>query len=343
MSWYNTLGPCPNYVLFSKVRYIRNLSNIPFYHLADSKRAEEVIKQAGEILSENGFRGERIDHGVSPALISLAEKHFADRDFVESKRTRALYLNEPCNLLVALGGENFISICSIVSGLAVTEAKNMASGAEELLDSQLSFAYSDGIGYLSPSVSDCGSGIEYSAALFLPSLRIEGELECLASQLSKLGMRLFPTFTSAYSGDIYTLSYVPPYLVDEESATALFASTAEKIADNEMKRLRMIFPQSDGAVTDTALRAQGQLLFARQISEEELLSSLAAIRLAIALADGENASELPSICDLNFLLAEGQSCSVIACANAPCRSYEECNALRAKTVKDYINCKKEVL
>ena len=185
MSWYTSTGSSPNHVLFSKVRYIRNEAKRSFYHLLDSKRAQETLNKLNSLLTSNGFRGETIAQGISPALLSLCEKQFIERDFAYSDRPRALYLNEPCNLLVAVGGRELISISSVTSGLSVIEAENMASKAEELIDREITFAYNDKLGYLSPSPECTGSGLYFSAALYLPSLRLCKGFDILQKSLDK--------------------------------------------------------------------------------------------------------------------------------------------------------------
>ncbi len=90
MSWFNTLGPCPNYVLFSKVKYIRNLAKLPFYRSADPKRLEEETSRIDKILVSNGFKGEKIASGRSAYLLSLAEKQFVDNEFIDSELSRTV-------------------------------------------------------------------------------------------------------------------------------------------------------------------------------------------------------------------------------------------------------------
>jgi len=141
MSWYNTQGPLCDHVLFSRVRYVRNIAKQSFYPLIDQKRGAEVTARLDAILSKSGFHSERVAPGVSAQILSLSEKQFVSRDFVYSEKPRALYLNEPCNMIVSVGGDNYISISSVVSGAAISEARNMAAGAEELIDREIAFAY----------------------------------------------------------------------------------------------------------------------------------------------------------------------------------------------------------
>lgn len=343
MSWYTATGSNPNHVLFSKVRYIRNEAKRNFYHLLDSKRAQETLNKLNSVLSSNGFRGETVAQGVSSAMLSLCEKHFIERDFAYSDRPRALYLNEPCNLLVAVGGRDLINITSVTSGLSVIEAENMASKAEELIDREITFAYNDKLGYLSPAPECTGSGLTFSAALYLPSLRLCKGYDALQKNLMAKGISLLPMFSdSEFRSDLYTLSYTPHYLADEDAATVYFSDAVTCVVEREKDRIGISLESRDKIIYENARRALGILLYAESVSEAEMLERLSDIRLAICMQKENAPKDFPSVQDLNYLSAEGLSASVAASAKDGCCSLEQCDLLRASLIKRYINHKNEV-
>lgn len=339
MSWYNTLGPCPNYVLFSKVRYIRNLAKHNFSHLLDHKRAQEATGKLDSILTANGFRGESTVSGINPAILSLAERQLVERDFVYSEHPRSLYLNDPCNLVIAIGGDEFISISSVIAGLSVIEAKNMASEAEEMIDREMPSAYSERIGYLSPICSNCGSGICFSAALYLPSLSLRGT-ESVTECLSSRGMTLAPMFAHAF-GNLYTISYIPHFLADEDAAAVFFSDTVSSLAEKEKSELGILFEGKGKIIYGDARRALGSMLYCESMSESEMLNHISTIRLCLCLGSDPQAS-LPTVSDLNFLCAEGLNASVVATAKELCSSREDCELIRASLLSRYIEHKSEV-
>ena len=343
MSWYNTEGNNADFVLFSKVKYIRNISKMPFYQLADPKGIQDVTTKIDGILSRNGFKGEKIANGRNKSVYSLAEKQFVDLSFINSELSRTIYLNEPCNLLVLLGGKNFISIQSILPGQAIADAKNTASGAEEMLDCELDFAYHDKLGYLSPNIYECGSGLEFSSALFLPSIRDSNSYEIIRSELSRRNIFIYPLFnTNPDTSGIYIVKYSPSYLADENIATDYFVLAIEKIIEFEKQNQSIIYKNKSKIILDNAHRALGTLLYSQSISEDELLSLTSAIRLSRAFCSEENTSTLPSSSDLNFLITEGLSNSILINSNTKCSSVGECNELRSKLVKQYIKSKNNI-
>lgn len=335
MSWFNTLGPCPNYVLFSKVKYIRNLAKLPFYRSADPKRLEEETSRIDKILVSNGFKGEKIVAGRSAYLLSLAEKQFVDNEFIDSELSRTVYLNEPCNLLAALGGRNLITVSSLMSGLAITEAKNIARGVEELLDRSVDFAYDERIGYLSGDICRCGSGMELSCALFLPSLRRECSYDALRSTLMTRNLSLRPMMSRG-GCDFYILCHTPHHLADEEETCIFFTRAAEELVAYEQARERIIFSRSGNDIDDGAFRASAILSYASQLGEDELISLLSDIRLSLSLSGESKHPNLPAILDLNFMMAQGLSCSVISSSGNKCTNEREINELRAQLIGRYM-------
>lgn len=342
MSWYNTQGPLWDHVLFSRVRYIRNIAKQSFAPSGDLKKSAEAIAKLESILGKNGFRAERPAPGVTAEMLSLAEKQLIGRDLVYSDKPRAIFLNEPCNLLVYVGGNNHITVSSVVSGAGVGEARRMAMGAEELIDRELSFAYADGIGYLSPYPQDCGSGIEFSAALYLPSLRLSGKAAGGAGIACDPALTLRPMMSGAdNAGDLYILSYVPHYLADEESACDFFLNTVTAMAEKEKSRLRILCKDIEKDIYETARRSLGALIYATRLGEGEMLRMISSIRLALSVSEG-GCEDLPDITTLNYLSAEGLSASVTLSASEKCLTSEDCERARAALVCRYIEHKNEV-
>ncbi len=330
MSWYNTEGNCPYNVIFSKTRYNRNISGIPFPHRAGEKLLESYLAKIDSVLSKNGFRKEALSRDLTAELYSLLEKGFVDADFISDEGARAVYFNEPCSLAVSVGGNDLINICSLLSGRALTETKNIASGAEELLDREFEFAYSDHAGYISSIPSRCGSCAEFSAALYLPALSQNGGIEkyrrlCLGSSSRLEPMFIFP------EGDLFTLSYSPSHRQDESDAVAGFDALVGKIIEAERERERIIFAEKSRIIIDRAWKAYGSLLYARMISEKELLSLWSDIRFALSVTEAQDKLPPIGVKELNLILGEGLNASVIAKRGA-CASLEECERARAESI-----------
>lgn len=339
MSWFNTRGACAERILFSKARFVRNVSKLPFGNAADNSKLLGVYSKIEKTLTSGGFRSEKLPMGMTYSVCSLAEKQLVDADLVLADGSRTVYFNEPCNLTVAVGGSDLISIQSTMSGRSIIEAKNSAALAEEMLDGEISFAYSESIGYLSERPERCGTCLELCAGLFLPSLRILGAFEHLSDNLASRGAILSPMLDCGeFAGDLYILKYTVPHLANEDCATLCFDALLGELDALEQKNQKMIFPDSSSRLEDSAYRALGSLSHARKMNEYEMLCHLSDIRLVLS-ARGDTPEGLPHIEDINFMTIEGLNCSLLSSKEQKCTSEDELDTARAEFLRKYICAK----
>ena len=328
MSWYNTEGNDPH-VLYSKTCYIRNIALSPFQKKLGDKNREAIFKKIDSILQKNGFSCENISAGDSLKPISLTEKGFADASFVSSDTARAVYFNEPCSLSIALGGKDLITISSLLSGNSLPETRNIASGAEELLDRSLEFAFADGVGYLSPIPENCGSGVIFSALIYIPSLSKSEEIDSIRHQLAASGIDIFPTFTHKDT-DLFTVTYSPPHACDEGAAAESFSMILGSIIGREKELLAIISEENCQIIADRAWKAYGALRYARLLGEGEMLSLSSQIRVALIATNGEGLPPITATA-LNKMLFENLNSSLFLTRKA-CRGEIELCRGRAESV-----------
>ena len=336
MSWFMTEGKSSLHAIFSRTSYHRNISGLPFTKRMGDKSLESVTKKIDSLLTKNGFRAEGLPDGDELYRLSLAEKGFVGKEFLSSSAKKSIYFNEPCSLSVAIGGKDLISITSLLSGLAVSDTRNIASGAEELLDGELEFAYSEESGYYSAIPALCGSGAVFSVMLFLPGVKMSGEIASLRALCADGGALLEPAFIYPDNcGDLYSLSLSPSHLSNENTAAESFSALAEGIIDRENSIERMIFEENAKILIDNAWRAYAQLLYARRLDERDLLSLSSSVRFALCAA-GDNAKLPPvGVKDLNYLLGEGLNASV-ALSRPGIGNDDEIAEARAETVSKLI-------
>ena len=333
MSWFTTEGKHPHHVIFSKTTFVRNLSGMPFTKKMGDKSIDSFFKKADALLSKNGFRSEILSESDPIYPLSLAEKGFIDKGMLMSSPRRAVYFNEPCSLSVSLGGRDLISISSLVSGLAMTETRNIATSAEELLDREFEFAYNEQTGYLSATASLCGSGAVFSALLFLPALTSQCEIADLRRSCAEQGMMLEPAFKYD-GGDLYFISHTPSHLCDEMQAAEGFSSLIEAIIDRETTLEGIVAEGNGRIIVDKAWRAYGQMLYARQLDESDMLTLSSALRFSLAATEGKAKLPPVTVKELNLMLGECLNASITATSG--CSSDEEIATSRAEAVSKMI-------
>ena len=335
MSWYNTSESTNPYILWSRVRYMRSLASLPFHRCESNPKVtleyEKNNARLEKIMTENGFHKHEGASLDSIEALALAEKQFVSAAFASRNADGALYFNEPCSLAIYTHAGSFITVQALLGGAAFSEAHKIASEAEELLDREFDFAFSDKLGYLSPEISACGSGIELSCALYLPSARHGSRSQEIRNEISAFGATISPFF-SRYenSGDIYTVSYIPAFGSCEDDEVTGFARFIDSLVEKERVQDRIIFACRSTLIIDKAYRALGILAYAKMIDEEEMASLLSKIRLALCLDDTKDDAPISDISFINLLFTESLNASVIAASGGVCAGFDECKAIRAR-------------
>lgn len=328
MAWFENEGRCPQFAIYSQTSYKRNAAGLPFpKHCAPAELCA-LTDKIDKLMSENGFWRESIPEGDSAQLKALAEKGYIDRDMLSPSQRRAVYFNEPCSLAVSVGGKDLLTVRSLLSGAAIADSRNIASGAEELIDREIEFAYSEQMGYVASSPALCGSGVEFSALLYLPSLTLTDEAEEVRMLLSGLGAVIYPAFSmKGNPGDTYIVSHSPSRLCREATAAEGFDRIVAMLISREAERLRSI---SREEAIGSALQAYGAIKYAEELSESSLLRHLSHLRLGL-ICSGDKLQRLPhlSYTALNTVLGRCLSSSVITECGG-CATEKECDAHRAR-------------
>ena len=137
MSWYHVAGNQQDTAVCTCVRLSRNLAGYPFPARLEAAGAREIIGKVGAVLEKNGFVSTDFAEISRGAAESLAEKRFVGPRFARESLPHVLYLNDPCNLSVAVCEEDHVRIRCILSGLSLKDAYEGAAKVESLLDGEM--------------------------------------------------------------------------------------------------------------------------------------------------------------------------------------------------------------
>ena len=335
MSWYNQSGKQSDTVLSTRIRLARNLAGYPFGKRLTDVKAAEIVDKVGSLLIRNGF--EKIDFpSLSEAeAVSLVEKHYASREFVESQSPRALMLNEPCGYAVMLCEEDHLRMQCILPGLALEDAYSSLCKLDDLIDANFELAYDDSLGYLTHCPTNLGTGMRASVMMFLPALTLSGRIGGLASQLSKIGLTMRGLYGegTAAEGSLYQISNQITLGLTEENTLAKLSDVIRQISETEYRLREQITPEKNPSLIDRICRAEGTLRHAFMMSSKELISLYADVRLGIALGFIKDVDLLT----LDTLFIETMPATLILNADSTQKGQRSRDLLRASRIKEYLN------
>ena len=349
MPWYTNEGKDPHHSLRTDTQYMRNFAALAFRSRAAENQKRALLGELEKLLEANGFKKEAIPQST-PHRLSYVEKGYLDTYGFAFDDNRALndsfdcslYFNEPCSLAVTIGGRDLLTIRALLPGRAIKEAQSIASEAEELFDKKFEFAYSERFGYLSPSLERCGSGEIMSVVLFLPALSLSDEIFTLSRHCQGFGATLSPMFKhKGNPGDLYTVAYSPHHLCDRKAASSGFDALISNIISKEKQYEGIIFSERSKIIIDKAYRALGSLLYARRMSEDEMLAHLSSLRLLCAAYPDKKDEQALPLQKINILFAECLNASV-ASFDSNIRTQDELEEMRSLRIKELLNDKKIV-
>ena len=340
MCWYNTDGAEAINVLWSRVRIYRNIENLKFNVNEDQRTVCDVIKEAKRLLEANGFHSSEVLNDEN--ILSYAEQGYIDNGFLRGGSERALMFNEPCSLSISLGGFDSFCIQSLLCGNAIDEAYKISSEAEALLDNNFSFAYSPARGYLSPFPTHSGHGVEFSVALYLPGIAGVGEIKKIKRRADAHSIKIYPMYTySQNAGNYFIVDYIPAPSMSIQGAKEKIIHFIKYLISLEKEYECNVFGNNN-AVINKAWRSIGIMEYCSSCGEEELLSILSDIRLALSIGCGDSLPFSIDIKTLNTLYMELMNTYIYASEMNKPDSLEACERLRAVRLNSFVKKRKAI-
>ena len=295
--WFSEPGKFDDVVISTRARLSRNLADFLFpVKMSDDDR-------------------ERVQSLVYDAFSGAPQWRFIDMSQISEPGKQILsdknILDEDCGAVVInygdesscclVNGTDHIKISTFVSGLDCEKAMEKVYKIDEFLQQKLQFAASIDFGYLTSQIKDCGTGLKFSARIFIPSIVLSGQFDSTVSLVRSKKLTIHPVFKSEQIADfsnclfdVATSSCAEGTELDQmagiHSVVSVILKTERKIrsefADNNPTVVLNFFKQSYA-------RAMYSLL----LSYEEAVSIISAVKwgLQLKLVKGITETELNSL------------------------------------------------
>lgn len=280
-----------NIVLTSRVRFARNIYNIPFPHMLNEEEANKVVRQVEDAIVREDvstrayFKAIDFNSMKNIDRLSLVEKHLVSKEFAQGKGKMGLILNKEEKVSIMINEEDHIRLQVILDGLKIKEAYDYAEKLDDLIEERVDYAYDPGLGYLTSCPTNLGTGMRASVMLHLPALTISKSIGSILNTVSQVGMTIRGIYGegSSAEGSIYQVSnQVSLGLTEEETINNLMAVT-NKIIDHELKAREALFSKQGIELEDDLYRSVGLLRYARMLTTTEGLNLLSNVRMGIEM------------------------------------------------------------
>lgn len=276
-----------NSVMFSEIRLARNIRKYPFTSRLSLEDRERLTK---EIIGVIEASDEPLLSGAEVIYLSdlskteraaLVEANLANPEFISETVGRALVISEDQTLSIMIGGEDHIRIRVSLKGAELEKAYELADRIDVILDTQLGFAFSEKLGFLTRSPLNLGTGMRTSVVLHLPALQDNRVIARISANLRKLGLSI--KGAHGESGEpadaMYRLSNTMTLGISEKSAIENLKNISSQLAEQEERAEER--QRESLSVIDRVYRSLGVLRYARRMEFDEAAELLSNVRLGI--------------------------------------------------------------
>lgn len=306
IKWINSPGPDSDIVISSRVRFARNLSNVPFPHLLSDKKAKQIIDDVYLALKDNPVFSKDIELYNMNELTAeqktmLSEMHLISLDLASSEKG-AVIVNQDETVSIMINEEDHLRIQMMLSGLQLDEALKQIDKIDDLLEQNLDFAFDEKIGYLTACPTNVGTGMRASVMMHLPALTMMEKIGQIFSTISQVGLVVRGIYGegSQARGNLYQISNQITLGKSEEDIIQNVVSVARQIIMSERKTRQNLSGEAKIRLEDKILRSYGILTNAKLVSSQEALSYISDVRLGVDMGIIKNLT--PSILNELFIM-----------------------------------------
>lgn len=338
-------------VISSRIRLARNIADFPFISTcSDDQRLEiESVVQNGmandEILSEltlldsielNALERQFL---MDLQLVSSPSRETTERvagasdvnEATSSEPDVAAFSRElPWEELASysINEEDHLRITVNRSDLDLQAAWRQISAIDDRVESQLTYAFSQQLGYLTACPANVGTGMRVSVLMHLPALVMTGQVEKVMRSLQRLNVVARGEFGDSAVGDFFRVSNQATLGMDEDSLIEQVTAIVPRLIKYEREARRFLIEQNrEGLRRDAAesLEKLCRLDLEDEDSEshEDIMQCLSKIRMGVGMglleqADADRVNRL-------FTLVQLRDQLVVAIAR---EDYGEASELR---------------
>lgn len=305
--WTRTSGPDPDVVLSCRTRLARNVAGHPFVGRLEPGEARSLCQELSGLFGSEHLGKEMrwVEMDAAPQLLRLLlrERHLVSRDLapsddrLASRPGRAVAFSAEETLSVMINEEDHLRLQGLASGFALREAWERVRDLDRALEEDLTFAFSDELGYLTGCPTNVGTGLRASVMLHLPALGlVRSELEKVLTAAHRTGLAVRGMYGegSRAAGDLYQISNQTTLGCTEEDLLASLEELVPCIVEFERKVRGVLFEEQRSTVEDRVRRSLGHLRTDRSLATDVALLHLSNVRLGVnlGLLDGLETAEL---------------------------------------------------
>lgn len=286
-AWIKKSGPEGEVVLSSRIRLARNLRDIPFPHYADEKKLEEVIHLTEKALNlppdDTRLQMIRLDALDQLERMVMVEKHLISPNLVKHPAHRGVALRDDECLAIMINEEDHLRIQTMLSGLQLNKAWQLADAIDDHLEASLDYAFDEQRGYLTACPTNVGTGLRASVMVHLPALGMVDQVKKVLAALAHVGLNVRGIYGEGTEsvGNLYQISNQVTLGHSEEDLVGKLVSLTRQVVEQEKSVRQVLLKESSMQLENKVYRAYGLLTQSRLLTSHEAMLLLSDLLLGV--------------------------------------------------------------
>lgn len=283
--WLNKEGLSSEIVLSSRIRLARNLEGYLFPTRAREKELEDVSELVQDAAVKSSYFSDSLLLRVT-TLAPLDIRFIRERHLIASeKKTVECIVGKGEVVSILINEEDHIRIQCLASGLNIKAVYPVIFEIDDILSSNLTYAFRNDFGYLTSCPTNVGTGMRVSCLLHLPGLVLTKEINKLLDDVMSRGFSVRGLYGegSEIEGNFFQLSNQITLGIDEKEIATKTEKEIRNVIDLEREARDKLMREAGKRVEDKIWRSYGILKNARMLSQEEFVNLSSAVRLGIGI------------------------------------------------------------
>ena len=319
-------------VTSTRIRLARNLAGYPFPEKLTETLAEEVLFLIEKGLSAlDDFEKQDLSNLSKEQLTLLQEQHLISPALIRKKMVAEAFLSADKSVSIMVNEEDHLREQYICPGFDLYRAYERIGALDEVLGTQLNFAYDERLGYLTACPSNVGTGMRASVMMFLPGLAKTNGLKEFLPTLKQNGLTVRGVFGEGTAAEGYSYQISNERTLGQSEMEILDQMTrvTMQLCDMELKAREQMLADDAIGLKDECLRAFGTLIHCAILPIKELMAGLVKVKLGIMLGFFKT----KNIRHFNEFLADMQPASFRLGNDLRGVSEYECDIMRAEIMR----------
>lgn len=320
-------------VFSSRIRLSRNIPELPFSHLFTRREFDLLKSVALEYIDE--YAEDNLSLLDMQEISANEKRYLREKNLItagmEKTGSSLLIKSNNDKYTIPVNDKDHFKIQVIRPGLSFSEAYRTADEVDEKLNRISAYSFDSQLGYLSPEISNIGTGMKVSALLHLPSLSYSGRINRVLEEINLEQMNLSGVLdgTGKTRGAFYILSNSITLGISEIDLLEMADVAVNRLIAMEDEERDNIYFNSRIDLEDRIHRSLGVLRHSVIISYPESLSLLSNVRLGVVLSLIKGIT----LNELNELMINIQSCHLEKIFERRIDSPQDSNILRSQYLK----------